>query len=313
MCSGHHPGPPPRKLVVSVMRAVREMRRQQDEESERGGPRLGAVRHLGRDHSLPPSSARPPKTCSSIRSVESSRTVHPEHDPSASVMKNLIYGGDVTPAQRRPVPRRPPEEYDVPLSQQPRKKTQSYTVAPKVDMPALPEDEAPGYPESYGELRSLGQMRMPDGGIFGGGAQGHNWAGGDARLGLPPATPGGWGVPSSSGWGAPPRTPQQQQQQQQPQQTQQQIIDTLRTQVSPVAKAWPVRVPLGWAAVDLVAPWQVSALTSILQANGHLPMGHPGGMGHAQQMQPGELEQRVLYLEAEVADLRSHMVRFSAR
>ena len=33
---------------------------------------------------------------------------------------------DVTPAQRRPVPRRPPEEYDVPLSQQPRAGAQQW-------------------------------------------------------------------------------------------------------------------------------------------------------------------------------------------
>ena len=58
-------------------------------------------------------------------------------------MKSLLYGG-ATPAQRRQV--NPPQsvDYEAPLdSREPRRPTQSYTIAPRVMIPVA-EDEAFG-------------------------------------------------------------------------------------------------------------------------------------------------------------------------
>ena len=77
------------------------------------------VKHLsGVDSSQLPRTARtraPPRT-SGGRSTESGLTVHPEHDPRASVMQSLIYGGN-PPPQRVPAKARTrPEDYEAPLA-----------------------------------------------------------------------------------------------------------------------------------------------------------------------------------------------------
>ena len=122
-----------------------------------------AVRHLsGCESSQLPRTARssrgaPPRTSGG------SSIVHPEYDPTQSVMQQLIYGGGMgATVQRRPAKPPSKEEYETPLARRgPRQKTQSYTVAPPVETLFEHDDEgAEDYEERGQQLEQHNQLQL---------------------------------------------------------------------------------------------------------------------------------------------------------
>ena len=165
-------------------------------------------------------------------------------------MKSLLYGG-ATPAQRRQVNPLQPVDYEAPLdSSEPRRPTQSYTIAPRVMVPVA-EDEPLGDPRlglgsnmlrvqhPYGEPTGPYRRQEPPRGT----GMERDMAGAATGLPLGPALrPWPEDAPSHLAPQSPMLQPWQQQQHQQHQQQQQhlqqqlqqqqQVIDALCAQVS---------------------------------------------------------------------------------
>ena len=168
----------------------------------------------------------------------------------AQAMKSLLYGG-ATPAQRRQVNPLQPVDYEAPLdSSEPRRPTQSYTIAPRVMVPVA-EDEPLGDPRlglgsnmlrvqhPYGEPTQPYRRQEPPRGT----GMEREMAGAATGLPLGPALrPWPEDAPSHLAPQSPMLQPWQQQQHQQHQQQQQhlqqqlqqqqQVIDALCAQVS---------------------------------------------------------------------------------
>ena len=174
-CQSHDEG--------NVMRNV--MYGEQPSVPSTAGAASRAVRHLSSvESSQLPRTARssgrgaPPRT-SGGRSTEVGSTVHPEYDPTQSVMQQLIYGGGMgSTMQRRPAKPPSKEDYETPLARRgPRQKAPSYTVAPPVetllenDDEGVDDDEGRGQQlEQHNQLQLLSPQRpgMPGQGMHGG-------------------------------------------------------------------------------------------------------------------------------------------------